>query len=119
MRFKTEIRNGMAVVRLAGRFVTGSDADLVCMKDQLEKAGVVKAILDLSGVPYIDSTGLAFVVELHNAMRRRGGQVVLANVNARVREVLAMTRIQEVLPIFDGEDSAEAGLRDAELAAQC
>jgi anti-anti-sigma factor len=119
MRFKTEIHDGVLIVHLAGRFVTGSDTELLSMKDHLQGIGIVKVMLDLREVPYIDSTGLAFIVELHKAMKNRGGQVVLANGNARVREVLALTRIDEVVPVCDGEESAEAALRGQELTASC
>lgn len=119
MRFQIEIRDGVGVVRLAGRFVTGSDAELLSVKDQLQNAGIVKAILDLREVPYIDSTGLAFVVDLHKNMRSRQGQVVLANANARVREILALTRLDEVIAVCADEESAEAALRGRELAASC
>jgi len=119
MRFKTEIREGVAVVRLSGRFVIGSDSDFLCVRKHLEETGTVKAIVDLREVPYIDSTGLAFVVDLHKALKARGGKVMLTNANPRVREVLALTRICEVVPLAADLDSAEAMLRGQELAASC
>jgi len=111
MRLESQIRDGVCVLRLAGRFVTGSDVAFLSAKNCLQKAGIVKAVVDLSGVPYIDSTGLAFVVELHKALQSRGGQLMLANPNARVREVLEMTRIGEIVPLFDDAENAEAALR--------
>jgi anti-sigma B factor antagonist len=119
MRLESEIRDGVNILRLKGRFVTGSEAELASAKTSLQEAGVARAIVDLRGVPYIDSTGLAFVVELHKTLQKRGGQLVLANVNPRVREVLAMTRISEVVPAFDDEDAAVAALRASGLLAGC
>jgi anti-sigma B factor antagonist len=119
MRVEPEIRDGVSVVRLKGRFVTGSDAELVSAKKYLDEIGVCKAVLDFRGVPYIDSTGLAFVVELHKDLRKRGGQLVLTNVNARVREVLELTRIGEVVSTFESEEAAEAALRGSELLTGC
>ncbi|MGA2591166.1 MAG: STAS domain-containing protein [Bryobacteraceae bacterium] len=111
MRLESQIRDGVGILRLAGRFVTGSDAAFLSAKNGLERAGIVNAVVDLSEVPYVDSTGLAFVVELHKALQRRGGQLVLANANARVREVLEMTRISEIVPMFDDVEDAEDSLR--------
>jgi anti-sigma B factor antagonist len=111
MRFETQIHDGVAILRLKGRFVTGSEADLAPAETFLQQNGILNAIVDLSEVPYVDSTGLAFVVELHKALEMRGGQLVLVGPNARVREVLALTRIGEFVPSFADRESAEAAFR--------
>ena len=111
MRVESQIRDGVCVLRPQGRFVTGSDAALLSAQHSLQKAGITRAIVDLGAVPYIDSTGLAFVVELHKALAGRGGQLLLAKANQRVREVLEMTRIGEIVPLFHEVEDAEAALR--------
>ncbi|HTQ57576.1 MAG TPA: STAS domain-containing protein [Bryobacteraceae bacterium] len=111
MRWESEIRDGVGYLRLEGRFVTGSDAELASAQEYLRKNGVNRAVIDFRDVPYIDSTGLAFVVELHKSLVCRGGQLLLANANQRVREVLEMTRIDGVIPTFAHTEDAEAALR--------
>jgi len=111
MRFDTQIREGVAILRLKGRFCTGADVELAPAKAFLQDNGIRKAVIDMSDVPYVDSTGLAFVVELHKALDADGGRLVLAGPNARVREVLALTRIGEFVPSFADRESAEAALR--------
>lgn len=111
MRLESQIRDGVVILRLAGRFVTGSDAEFLSARNCLQKAGIVKAVVDLGAVPYIDSTGLAFVVELYKALQSRGGQLFLASANPRVREVLELTRIAGIVPLFDEAEDAEAALR--------
>lgn len=111
MKLQSEIRDGVCVLRLRGRFVTGSDAELLAAQNCLKEHGIVKAIVDFSEVPYIDSTGLAFVVELHKSLESRGGQLYLADANERVREVLHMTRISEIIPLFKDAEDAESKLR--------
>jgi anti-anti-sigma factor len=111
MRLESQIHDGVCVLRLKGRFVTGSDTEFVSARNHLQEAGIAKAVVDLSAVPYIDSTGLAFVVDLHKSLASRGGQLFLAAANARVREVLEITRIGEIVPLFNNVDEAEAALR--------
>jgi anti-anti-sigma factor len=111
MRLESRICDGVCILRLQGRFVTGSDAALVSAQNSLEENGIAKAVIDLRAVPYIDSTGLAFVVELHKSLASRGGQLFLADANPRVREVLEMTRIAEIIPLFEDVEDAEAALR--------
>jgi anti-anti-sigma factor len=111
MRWETEIRDGVGVLHLHGRFVTGSDAELCAAEEHLKKNGISRVVIDFSAVPYIDSTGLAFVVELHKTLAAQGGQLFLANANDRVKEVLRMTRIDGVIPTFADAEDAEAALR--------
>jgi anti-sigma B factor antagonist len=110
MRLESQVRDGVCILRLQGRFVTGSDAALVSAQNSLHEIGIAKAVVDLSGVPYIDSTGLAFIVELHKSLAGRGGQLFLAGANERVREVLEMTRIGEIVPLYEDVEEAEAAL---------
>ena len=111
MRLEARIHDDVCVLRLQGRFVTGSDNELVSARNHLREIGIAKAVLDMRAVPYIDSTGLAFVVDLHKALAERGGQLLLAGANARVREVLDMTRIGEIIPSYKDVEEAEAALR--------
>ena len=111
MRLESQIRDGVCILRLQGRFVTGSDAALGSALKSLQEVGIAKAVVDLSAVPYIDSTGLAFIVELHKSLASRGGQLFLADANERVREILEITRIGEVVPLFQDVEDAEAALR--------
>ncbi len=114
MRVQSEVLDGVAILRLIGRFVTGSDAELSAAEKSLQEAGISNAILDLSAVPYVDSTGLAFIVELHKSLAAREGQLFLAGAGPRVREVLEMTRIAEIVPMFENVADAEAAL-DSEV----
>jgi anti-anti-sigma factor len=111
MCLEFQIRDGVGILRLQGRFVTGADAEFVSARNSLQQAGIDNAVVDLRAVPYIDSTGLAFVVELHKFLVSRGGQLFLANANQRVREVLRLTRIGEIIPLFEDVEDAEAALR--------
>lgn len=115
MRVQSQILDGVSILRLQGRFVTGSDAELVSARNSLEKVGISNAIIDFGGVPYIDSTGLAFIVELHKSLTSQGGQLLLANANERIQEVLAMTRIAQIVPVFDEVKDAESALRSEVL----
>jgi anti-anti-sigma regulatory factor len=57
------------------------------------------------------------VVELHKSLKRKGGRLVLAGPNARVREVLSLTRIDAIVPVFDCLETAEIALNGRGAAA--
>jgi anti-anti-sigma factor len=111
MLLESQIHEGVWVLRLQGRFATGSDDELASARNLLQENGIGNAVMDLSDVPYLDSTGLGFVVELHKYLASRGGQLFLADANQRVRDVLQMTRISEIVPLFRDVEDAETALR--------
>lgn len=113
MRVETQIQHGVCVIRLRGRFVTGSDAAFVSARKSLQENGIAKAVVDLSEVPYIDSTGLAFIVDLHKWLESRGGQLVLSGATDRVRDVLDLTHIARIVPMAETATQSESKLRSA------
>ena len=63
-------------------------------------------VVDLSGVPYIDSSGVASLVKLLSRTRRHQISLRLAGPSARVRSVFEITKLDTVFEIF--ESVAEA-----------
>src|SRR5712691_468276 len=61
-------------------------------------AGRTQILLNLEGVPYLDTMGLCNIVEVYVATRRQGGSLKLLHLTPHVREVLMITRL---LTVFD------------------
>jgi anti-sigma B factor antagonist len=55
--------------------------------------------LDLSRVEFIDSSGIAALVSVHQRQRQRGYQLRLRNPQDAVRLILEVTRVDQDLPI--------------------
>ena len=106
MRIEYEIQEHRCILRLQGRFFTGSDSDYARVRKQLRKAEIRIAIADCSELPYVDSTGLAFMVGLHQDMAAASGRFAMFGINARVREVLQLTRLDRELAIYPDEGEA-------------
>ena len=60
-----------------------------------------RVILNMAGLEYVSSAGLRIIKNLHMAMRRRGGELTLHNVNKLVMEVFEMTGFAGLLKIED------------------
>jgi anti-sigma B factor antagonist len=57
-------------------------------------------ILDLSGVPYLDSSGLGSLVSACTSCAKAGRRVALTGLNQRVRKVFEITKVERVFLIF-------------------
>jgi anti-anti-sigma factor len=77
--------------------------------------GVV--VLDLSGVPYIASTGLRAVLVGGKQVKAQGGRLVLAGLQPSVREVFDITRFSAMFPVFPTVGEALAATSPAAAAA--
>jgi anti-anti-sigma factor len=61
--------------------------------------GVSAVVLDLGGVPYVDSAGLAALVRIRNHFRDREGAVVLRSCQPTVRHALQITRLARLFDL--------------------
>lgn len=57
-------------------------------------------ILDLTGVPYLDSSGLGSLVSACTSCTKSGRRVALTGVNQRVRRVFEITKVEQVFLMF-------------------
>jgi anti-sigma B factor antagonist len=67
-------------------------------------------VVDLTGVGFIDSTGLGEIVGAHKALSRRDGQLHLAVTSPRVQRLLTLTGLDELLPVHASRDEALAAI---------
>ena len=65
-----------------------------------------KLLLDLGGVPYVDSAGLGEIVRCHTTVTRQGGQLKLLNLTKRIQDLMTITKLSNVFDTFDSEPDA-------------
>jgi anti-sigma B factor antagonist len=65
-------------------------------------------ILDFSQVPYMDSAGVGAIVNAHVSLLNAGRRLALAAVQDRIRTLMKVTRVDEVLTIYPTVQEAQA-----------
>lgn len=73
-------------------------------------------IFDLSGVPYLDSSGLGSLVTAYTSAQKTGRRVALTGVNKRVMKVFEMTKVEPIFLIFETVPEALEALTNAGTA---
>jgi anti-sigma B factor antagonist len=73
---------------------------------EIKGKGGHKVFLNLSNVRYIDSSGIASLVEGLKASRDNGSRLILYGMNSSVREVMELSRLQKIFEIYDSEEQA-------------
>lgn len=104
----------VTIVRLEGRFVTGSDAEYLRTREALSRSANQKVVVDCHEVPYLDSTALNFLVGLYTTVTGAGGWLVVCGLNARMSEVLRITHLDEIIPTYADRALALAAVAAAD-----
>lgn len=68
-------------------------------------------ILDLSGVPYMDSAGMGAIINYFVSCQRHGRKLIVAGVSARVMELFRMTKVDALLTLAPTVAEAEEQLQ--------
>lgn len=75
---------------------------------ELRELRMPRVILNLKSVRYIDSSGVASLVEGLKASRDVGSRFILFGLNTTIREVLQLSKLVRIFEIFDSEEQAVA-----------
>jgi anti-sigma B factor antagonist len=86
----------------------------ILLSDHLQKLvanGVRKLLLNLADIRQLDSSGISAIVGTHSSLGRQGGSLKLLCPWGRVRAVLRVIRLPDVIPTFEDETQALASFR--------
>ena len=108
MSIEERTSGNVTVLDVAGRMTieTVGDMPLLARVRRLLQGGRTRVVLNLGGVPYVDTTGIADLVEAYVAAKRQGGSLKLLRLTPHVRAVLTMTRLLTILEAYDTEADA-------------
>jgi anti-sigma B factor antagonist len=94
---------GTCVVRPRGDIDLAVSQDLRRLLLARAKAGH-ELVVDMSGVGYIDSSGIASLIEAFQTTRQQNLRFALAAVPERAMRVLKLARLDRVLPLMETVD---------------
>ena len=76
--------------------------------DEIQERRRARIVVNLTAVGYMDSSGLASLIEGLKASRDIGSRFVLFGLNAALREVLHISKMTTFFEIYDNEEQAVA-----------
>src|SRR5262249_55848540 len=99
--------SGVTVLDFSGRITLGDETAL--LRDTIRdvvSGGTKNLLLNLSRVPFIDSSGIAELVSAIVAVRREGGDVKLLNLTRKVRDTVEILKLGAIFELYDDEAAA-------------
>lgn len=109
MQIRSTTRDGVAILSLDGDALGGPDGS--ALHDALHAArgeGPLQAVVDLSGIRHMNSSGLGMLIGALTTARNTGGDLRLAAVGDRVEALLEVTQLDGVFRSYESVDAAVA-----------
>jgi anti-sigma B factor antagonist len=100
-------RAGHRILRLSGALTLHS---LFPFQDAVRADKASTLILDISGVPYVDSVGIGALVGAYVSRQRDGRKLALVGVSERVSASLGVSQLTKFFPTFPTVEAAEKAL---------
>ncbi|MBL0745212.1 STAS domain-containing protein [Chryseolinea lacunae] len=105
MNFTKEIKNNHLILRLSGDLI-GEDngaAIIEAVTDAIQQK-VLNCIVDISGLRYINSSGIGVLITILTKFRNKGGEVSLMRPSESVQKLLVITKLNAIFHIVQNEE---------------
>jgi anti-sigma B factor antagonist len=108
---KRQIRPGVVVVEMTGSIRIGPNCqEIEQVVEDLIRRHETRVIFDLSGVSFIDSSGIGTLVRSLTKLKKLGGTLRLTGVKGMVEGVFKLTQIDKVFEIYPTASEASQDL---------
>ncbi len=113
MEIQERTLQDVVVLDLTGKLTIGEGDELLKERvSNLIQQGHRKLLLNLEGVPYVDSAGLGEIVRTYTTVSRQGGKLKLVNLTKRITDLLAITKLLTVFETYESEAEAVTSFSD-------
>ena len=103
MEAKLFEQDGVTILQVAGEINISTSPDL---RKMFEKNAGKKLVVDLAKVNYIDSSGLATLVEMLKKMKSQGGSLGLAGMSEKVKSLFEITKLDKLFLVYNTQAEA-------------
>jgi len=111
MRLKEITENGLTIFALSGAIDLHYAPTLRSLFQSKLHERCPALVVDLSAVDFIDSTGLATLIEYHRDAGAHGGVFSLAGINPNLKAIFDVVQFDKVLAIFPTVAEAKAAIK--------
>jgi len=105
-RLTTGEREGVPLIVASGEVDLATSPELREALAQMSHGQHRTVVLDLSGVSFLDSTGLSVLVAFHKRFRELGGELRIVVTDRRVTKVMELVGLDDVLVLHASVEQA-------------
>ncbi len=106
MQIKMEDKNEITVCYISGEIDINTSPNIKKSFDKIISGKKPKILINFKDVSYVDSSGLATLVEMLKNIRSYGGKLKLSNLSAKIKSLFEMTKLERLFDILPDEQEA-------------
>ena len=106
MAVRIDPKQGLTVCHIDGEIDINSSPMIKKSFDKLISQKTPKIVINLSKVTYVDSSGLATLVEILKNMRSYNGKMRLACMSPKIKSLFEITKLEKLFEILADEETA-------------
>lgn len=107
MSVKERFEDDIAIIAVSGNLMGGPETAAVHEKvREVVGKSYKKLVIDLSGVKWINSSGLGALMGSMTTMKNADGEMKLANVSERILSLFMITKLVTIFETYDSADKA-------------
>ncbi len=115
MRLKETVDNGINALLLEGEIDLHYAPVLRALLQGKVAARCPALLVDLQRVSFIDSSGLAAMIEYFRDAGEYGGVLCLTGMNPSLKTIFEIVRLDKVIPIFESTEEAKRALAEGRV----
>ena len=106
MEISVQNKSGAVILSPSGDVDLSSSRELQQSVKQAMEGRPSRVVVDLTDVPYMDSSGVATLVEAMQIARKQSTRLVLCCMQSKVRSIFEIARLDRVFTIVDDAEQA-------------
>ena len=107
MKFNHQLNGQILELQLSGDLIGESKGlDIIEIINNYIKDNVKLCLIDISGLRYINSSGIGVLITVLTKFRNKGGEVCLMNPSDNVKKLLIITKLNAIFNIVQTKDEA-------------
>ena len=105
MTYTQEIKDDLLIIRLSGDLI-GEDTGVALLEvaSNAIQQKITHCLIDISGLRYINSTGIGVLITILTRFRNKGGEVYLMKPSENVQKLLVITKLNAIFQIVQNEE---------------
>ncbi len=113
LQIQSETVDDKTIMSLRGDVDLGGAPELRAILSPILESDNPRLLIDLSGVNFMDSTGVGIIVNAFNRVREKQGAIAFCTPTPRVHRVLQISGLLTKLPLYETREAALTALESS------
>lgn len=108
------LKKNVLIIRLKGELDQATASNLKYrVSEVIDKYRIKNLVINMHEVPFMDSSGIGFIIGRYTQLKNRKGQVIICSMNKMVERIFNLSGLKKICLVASCEEEAEERLEIA------